>query len=170
MTSQKQAVDQLGKLYSEYCPLLDQLMAATRDHVASLVAEEQNKAKRIWELGVIAFGARGRTLEMLKPDDDEIKEISNVQPLNEEHRVALIGCCVRSKRLRKMLEERKPERAPDVMLRAAAKFWERDDELGRPLERGEAAHLYEAVGKEIGCPANTVKLAVKKHPKVTVTK
>lgn len=111
MTTPRQATARCSELYVDYCPLLDQLVAATPDNVDTIVAEEQRLAKKIWTLGYIAFGLnRGATLEMLKHDYDEVEEIHNVDWLNEAHRKALIGCCVRSKRLKKLLDESEPVR------------------------------------------------------------
>ena len=56
MTTPRQAIARLGKFHVDYCPLLDQLEAATPDNVDTIVAEEQRLAEQIWTLGYMAFG------------------------------------------------------------------------------------------------------------------
>ena len=104
------AAQKLAELYLSYSPLLDALRDATADNVAEIVFEEQRQAEEIWTLGPVAFGkVKGSLLKILKPKDRELLDIADFMTgqrrwLSEPHRVALIGCCVRSLRLRECLD------------------------------------------------------------------
>ena len=158
MTTPRQATARLGELHVDYCPVLDQLKAATPDNVDTIVAEEQRLAEQIWKLGYIAFGsALGATLHMLKHDYDEVEEIHDVDWLNDAHRLALIGCCVRSRRLGNYLKESRAEQAPDKMLRAGMLYEKLVADRGKPQKHGDKARLYREIAEEIRCRENTVK-------------
>lgn len=132
MTTKSQAVDQLAQLHNSYCPLLDELIAMAEsepittpapdfawyssvalstDTTNSVILEEQQQAEEIWTLGKIAWGARvGVQLKFMKAVKDDLREIEDIlkhRRLDDAHRAALIGCCVRSQRLSNFLAESK---------------------------------------------------------------
>lgn len=164
MTTQRQAIGQLSRLYVEYAPLLDRLISATPNNFQAAVREEQRIAPLIWELGKTAFGpAKGANLEILKHDVSECSEILEVEPFNEEHRVSLIGCCVRSKRLGQYLREAKSTQEPDKMKRAAEEFSRLVATLNRPLRRGEQAKLCRKIDSKFSLVEGGTKKAIKRY-------
>ncbi len=182
MTTPKQAVAELANLHKTYCPLLDDLMKAalllplsptprvpwwssvglSTDTKDPTILEEQRQAVQIWWLGQIAWGdVAGDQLMMMKADPDELQEIADIlqhRRLDDAHRAALIGCCVRSQRLHKYLAKSKSEREPGVMRRAAKLHAKLVAERG-----GDSAELKKLVAKEIGCRVNTLRAGIRKH-------
>ena len=107
-------VAQLEELHAAYCPLLDELLSATPDTVGALVAKEKQLGEQIWTVAGIAYGPRALArLKYLKPKPHECADIAKwllaAAWLNEEHRVAVITCCVRAHRLSDMFANPPPK-------------------------------------------------------------
>ena len=159
----RQAFDKLGLLHIDYCPLLDQLANAWQapDTVGPIIDDEVRRGEEIGSLGMIAFGTgTGATLVMMKPDPGEIEEIALVpllsedHPLWDEHRISLIACCVRSKRLGDLLKKGPIEaevRQPAVLPPQLAQESEMSSVLGPMKQPAEP----EDAGQEDGASAPT---------------
>lgn len=170
--SARQALDVLARLHGEYCQILDVLIAATPANVSGVVDKEKQVAEQIWKLAPVAFGpAAGAKLYMLKPiKANEAVEINGVKPLNEKHRLALLGCCVRSRRLGKLLQETKQRANLGAISEQARKLWrELEAEQGPALPRGKARRYLE-IANRLRCPFDSVKKAILREGKGTVPK
>ena len=194
MTTGRQAVDELARLHRAYCPLLDALLAMARsapeitpapgfawwssvdlstDTTDRTILEEQRQAERIWTLGKIAWGeAASARLMMMKAGPDELRVVEKVlkwRRLDDAHRAALIGCCVRSQRLSEYLAESKVQNEPDKGRRCLVRWIAMEAELGPPPPRGKAKRIREIAVLE-RCDEDTAKKAIQRGQRGTVPK
>lgn len=179
MTTRKQAVDQLAALYKTYCPLLDKLVAAVlADNTPApmigiacsstvglptattdtLVREEQRQAHEIIKWAEIAWGeAAGATLYMLQGTPEELRDIAELLEFRMDGalRGALIGCCVRSRRLGVYLRNSPLEPVRDMMKRIARRYREEIAANG-----ANSAQLKKDLAEEFNCGIGTVRQAI----------
>jgi len=167
--SRAQAIAELSGLHGKYCPILDALLAATEETLDALLAEHQRIGDRICDLGPVAFGPRkGGRLVIMKPAKDE--ELGSVllwlvgqRWLNEDHRIAVVVCAVRSHRLGKYLDGADTEGVTNFAARAREMYAAIAAKRGEPVKGDTKADRYREIADDLRCSYNTVKTAIQRE-------